>query len=113
MRRSLQIFSNPGAGRVARRAAHRRGTTLIEVLAGLVVLATLLVSVGMARARFLRQWAEADRKLQVIRSTDRLLGTWMSGPAEAVPVASEGALENVPKCVWRTRVLDDPAAAKL
>ncbi len=87
--------------------------TLIEVLAGLVVLGTLLASMTIARGRMLRQWGEADRKLQSIRAVDALVTTWLSGPSRDVPVNSQGALGGVPNCLWRTRAMRDPAADAL
>lgn len=90
-----------------------RGVTLIEIVAGLVILGTLLVSVSIARARFLRQWAEADRKLTAVRAADKLMARWMSGPPQNVPLAGEGPLEGAANFTWRTRIFRDPAASDL
>ena len=88
--------------------SRRRGTTLIEVLLGLVVLSTLLVSVAMARGRFLRQWADADHKLAQCRAADALLARWLAGPPAAVPLAGRGTTDGT---AWQTRVVPSPAAA--
>ena len=72
------------------------------MLLGLVVLSTLLVSVAMARGRFLRQWADADRRAADCRAADALLAGWMAGPPEAVPVAGHGVVNTV---TWQTRVV--------
>jgi hypothetical protein len=90
-----------------------RGATLIEILAGLVILGTLLVSVAIARGRFLRQLAESDRRLAAVRSADKLLATWMSGPPQNVPIGSAGMLEKPDDFSWSTRPARDPAAARL
>lgn len=88
--------------------------TLVEVLAGLVVLGTLLAAVTVARGRLLRQWAEADRRLQATRALDVLLSEWLSGSPQAVPVTSQGPLVGgAANQVWRTRLMRDPAAAEL
>jgi hypothetical protein len=87
--------------------------TLLEVLAGLVVLGTLLVSVAVARGRFIRQWSDADRKLTAIRSADAQIARWLAGPPDAVPVDAEGSLDSPSNCVWRTRQLRSDAAAAL
>jgi hypothetical protein len=87
--------------------------TLIEVLAGLVVLGTLLAAVTVARGRFLRQWSEADRRVQATRAVDALLSAWLSAPAEAVPLDAQGPLDGVPGHVWRTRRMHDAAANAL
>lgn len=91
----------------------RRGTTLIEVLAGLLVLGTLLVSVTVARARFIRQAADAERRLRATRAADALLNNWFTGPAPSVPASASGPLPDAPGCSWRTRSLRDPAAAQV
>ena len=97
-----------------RRCPRRRiGTTLIEVLAGLVVLGTLLVSVTMARARFLHQWSDADRRLVAIHAADAMISGWIAGPPQSIPLRSEGVLEKASDLRWRTSVIRDPQAASL
>jgi type II secretory pathway pseudopilin PulG len=92
---------------------YRRGTTLIEVLAGLVVLGTLLVSIAIARARFVHQSADADRRLRATRAADAMLATWFAGPTPAVPIRATGALDGEPDFAWRTRIIASPPAANL
>lgn len=82
----------------------RRGTTLIEVLAGLVILSTLLVSVAIARGRFLRQWADADHRLAAVHETDKLLETWLSGPPQSVPISAQGMTDGPSPHPWRTQI---------
>jgi len=95
------------------RAKSRRGTTLIEVLAGLVVLGTLLASMAVARGRFMRQWADADRRLQAVHGADALLARWLASPASHVPAPSSGALDGAPGFTWRTTVMRDRGATSL
>jgi prepilin-type N-terminal cleavage/methylation domain-containing protein len=92
-------------------AGRRRGTTLIEVLAGLVILATLLVAVSVARGRFLRQWADADARLRAARAADVLMASWTSGDTIAVPANASGPLDGVRGGRWRTRVIPSASAA--
>jgi type II secretory pathway pseudopilin PulG len=88
--------------------------TLVEVIAGLVVLGTLLAAVTVARGRFLRQWAEADRRVQTTRAVDVLLSEWLGGSPQAVPIRSQGPLVGgAPNQIWRTHVKRDPAATAL
>src|SRR5438552_2996453 len=101
----------PSSTRSRRRA--RRGTTLIEVLAGLVVLGTLLVSVAIARARFVHQAADAERRLRAAQAADALLSSWFTGPAPAVPASGDGPVEDLPGYTWRTRPIRDADAARL
>jgi Tfp pilus assembly protein PilV len=97
----------------SRRSRRHRGTTLIEVLAGLVVLGALLVSIAIARARFAHQQADADRRLRATRAADAMLATWFAGPTPAVPLAAAGALDGAPEFSWQTHVLPNRSAATL
>jgi prepilin-type N-terminal cleavage/methylation domain-containing protein len=82
----------------------RRGVTLIEVLAGLIVLAVLISSIAVARGRLLRQDAEARRKTAAADAVDRMLATWVGGAGQddAMPVPARGDLQGVDGCTWRT-----------
>lgn len=90
-----------------------RGATLIEVLAGLVLLGTILSSALVARGRFMRQWRVADEKLTAVAAADRMLGQWLSEPPGAAPVPGEGAFAQSPELRWRTSWLRDAAAERL
>ena len=93
--------------------ARRRGATLIEVLAGLVVLGVLVTSVTLARARMARQWAEAERRLAAARALDAMVAGWFDGPGEAIPTAGAGELAGAAGCTWRTTLYSDAAAREL
>src|SRR4051794_41700165 len=97
--------------RSARARVSRAGVTLIEVVAGLVILATVLASVTIARGRMLRQWAEADRKLAATRAADAMIAQWVADSDLAAPVASRGAVAGVEDCAWRTQIRRDANAA--
>ncbi|HSV13047.1 MAG TPA: hypothetical protein VLI90_02225 [Tepidisphaeraceae bacterium] len=83
------------------------------MLAGLVVLGTLLVSVAIARARFVHQAADAERRLSATRATSAMLATWFTGPTPAVPLAAEGALDGAANFTWQTHVMPKRPAAEL
>src|SRR3954467_9179303 len=89
----------------------RRGVTLIEVVAGLVILAVLVSSLTLARGRLARQWGAAQRKPDAAGAVARLLAAWIGGAdgPDAIPVAAAGALQGVEGCSWRTSVTPDPA----
>src|SRR5688572_24955873 len=93
--------------------AQRRAMTLIELLAGLVVLGTVLASICIARGRFLRQSAEAQRRIEATRAVDQLLDRWLSGPADRIPVAAQGSFYGSRQQVWRTTPRRDRAAETL
>ena len=91
----------------------RRGTTLVEVIAALVILGTILSALLIARGRFARQESLAQRRLEAIRALDQLVQQWMNGPASAVPIQSSGALSDSANQTWRTHTVPDAAAARL
>src|SRR6267142_1532167 len=65
-----------------------RGATLIEALAGLVVLGTLLVSITIARGRFVRQRAVAEQKIAAATAVDALVSRWMAGNGSAITLSA-------------------------
>jgi type II secretory pathway pseudopilin PulG len=90
--------------------------TLIEVLAGLVVLAVLISSIAVARGRLLRQDAEARQKTAAAEAVDRMLAAWVAagGKDDAIPVPARGDLEGVDGCGWRTSwAPPDPGATRV
>jgi type II secretory pathway pseudopilin PulG len=91
--------------------ARGRGVTLIEALAGLVILGTLLVSITIARGRFIRQRALAEQKIAAAAAVDRLVSKWMAGNAAAIPASSQGSLDGLPNYFWRTHIIPDRAAS--
>jgi len=91
----------------------RRAMTLIEVLAGLVVLGTVLASVTIARGRFMQQAARAHQKIEATHAADELISSWLSGPPDAIPVPSQGSIESSSNLIWRTSWRPDRAAENL
>ena len=87
--------------------------TLVEVIAALVILGTILAALAMARGRFARQWAEADRKLTATKALDSLIVGWTEGIGAAVPINQQGRVPKMQSGLWRTRVLRNTDAAKL
>src|SRR5258706_1601225 len=85
--------------------AKARAATLIEALAGLVVLGTLLVSITIARGRFMRQRAQAEQKIAAAAAVDSLVSKWMAGNGAAIPLADAGPLDGLPNHTWHTRVI--------
>jgi type II secretory pathway pseudopilin PulG len=88
--------------------------TLIEVIAGLVVLAVLVCAVALARGRFMRQWEGAQRRTQAAEAVDRMLASWMGGDGDdSIPVPARGSLAGVEGCAWRTEWVPESGAARL
>lgn len=54
----------------------RRGLTLIEVLASLVLLGVLFTGLLLGKARMTRQWSHAQDRQAAVRVADELLTQW-------------------------------------
>ena len=90
----------------------RRGLTLIEVVAALALMATLLVAVLTIKAGLTRRRAVADRQLRAVAAADALLTAWWADPA-TFPVGRSGPVPAEPSLAWSTRPLPNAAAARL
>jgi hypothetical protein len=73
--------------------------TLMEVMAGLVILATVLAFVVTARARYLHQAADADARQVAVKAADALLSNWWQDPA-SVPQNGSGKIDE--QLRWET-----------
>ena len=69
------------------------------------MLGTLLLSITIARGRFVRQRALAEQKLAATAAVDAMLSKWMAGSSAAIPI-STGPLDGLPHHTWRTRVIE-------
>jgi hypothetical protein len=72
-----------------------------------VILGTLLVSITIARGRFVRQRALAEQKLAAASAADALVSKWMAGNSAAIPLSAAGSLNGLPNHTWQTRVLEN------
>lgn len=105
----------------------RRGLSLIEVVAALTLVGTLLVGIVMARARHTHQAALAERKLLAVQAVDELLLRWytpsssggnqpeadkrvlsINAPQSRIPLDSTGSFDSAPALSWRTELVSDP-----
>lgn len=81
-------------------SSHPRGLTLPEVLAGLTLLATLLVATILSYGAHIRQVRTAQQRLQAIELLDSMLVRWHE--AGEVPRGDEGVVEKVSGWRWRS-----------
>lgn len=65
--------------------------TLVEVIASLALLATLLGGTVVAKGRLTRQWADARDRAEAVRLLDAQLQLWHTPPEGAVAAASSDA----------------------
>lgn len=90
---------------VSCRQCARRGLTLVEVITGLVLLATLLASILVAFGSQASQIRTARDRLTAIEMTDRLLAGWSS--QNAMPaIGTEQSLAGTNNWRWRIVACD-------
>lgn len=83
----------------------RPAITLVETLAGTVLLGTLLVAVVVAGARLTAQIAYGQSRIQACAIADSLLSGWWADKAK-FPRQSQGAVAGSPGWKWRTERLN-------
>lgn len=88
------------------------GLTLVEVVAGLALLSTLLVAVLTTKARVTRQWSGAHRRLEAVAAADRLLADWWQDRL-MLPRRSAGRVPGDAGLGWRTTPVRNDAADAL
>ena len=86
--------------------------TLIEVVAGLALLGTLLVGIVLAKVRYTHQWNAADRRVQCAKAADELLTAWWARPG-SFPRSAAGDVPGEPDLSWRTAPVGNPAVESL
>ena len=89
----------------------RAGLTLIEVVAAVAILGTILVGVVLAKSRHTHQLALAERKMAAVRAADELIAGWWTG--SGVPIGGSGMVEGYEALFWQTRVVPNEAVGKL
>ncbi len=87
----------------------KAGLTLVEVLAALALLSTLLVGTLMAHSRHAEQIRRSRRTLDALRRVDELLYRWMATDG-LIPRTATGSLpgegeSGEDEWIWRTRLL--------
>ncbi|MHC4716352.1 MAG: hypothetical protein ACYS5V_05230 [Planctomycetota bacterium] len=101
-----------------RRRSHRRwrcwraGLTLIETVAGIGLLGTVLVAALLVEIRCKRQSAAAARRLESVRAAEALLAGWWAQP-DGLPRDGSGRIEATRQLLWRTRTVPHEAAEAL
>lgn len=88
------------------------GLTLVEALAGTVILGTLLGGIVIADARLIQQAGRAARRVEACRIADGLLERWWA-KREEFPRNSAGEVQGHEGWRWRTRTVNNKAADAL
>lgn len=88
------------------------GLTLIEVVAGIALLGTVLVAVLLTEAKCKGQSRGAKVRLAACRAAEKLLEEWWATP-EDFPREGQGELSEETGFLWRTYVCRNEAAEEL
>lgn len=89
------------------RRSHSRGLTLIEVVAAIAILGTLLVGIVLAKSRHTRQLERARAQADAVQATDALIAGWWTD-VHGVPIDERGEVPGRSSLRWRTRLIDNP-----
>jgi prepilin-type N-terminal cleavage/methylation domain-containing protein len=90
----------------------RPGLTLVEVLAALVLLGTILTGLVMAKSHHTRQLTRTAERQTGIRLADELITRWWTSP-QGIPVDQRGAIDGDSSWVWDTRLVPNDALQTL
>jgi type II secretory pathway pseudopilin PulG len=85
----------------------RPAFTLVEVVASLMLVGTLLVGILTAHRRHTQQVTSAKERLAAIAAADKLLDSWRAAGAWG-PTTSSGTFKNNNDLVWRWIVTTPP-----
>ncbi len=88
------------------RSRQRGGFTLVEVVVGLTLLATIIVSSLLAFSKHQNQIRLARSKITAVQIADDLLNR-MSASRTGIPPAASGPIPEHPTWSWRTSVTDE------
>lgn len=94
------------------RTLRQDGLTLIEVVAAIAILGTILVGMVLAKSRHTHQLALAERRSEAATAADELLSRWWAN-GRNVPAEAEGEMPTDAKLKWTTRVMDNSAIDEL
>ncbi len=86
--------------------------TLIEVVAGLAILATVLSSIIAIKVRTVHASRLAGQRRAAVSAADALLSTWWQDRS-AFPRAASGPVPGHADLVWQTQTLPNPTARTL
>lgn len=97
-----------------KRRTHSKQTamTLLEVIAGLALLASVLGAILVIKARVVRQSRAGAQREEAIAAADGLLRRWFIEPAK-FPRMDRGTLPGQPGLSWRTYPVRNPPAEAL
>lgn len=97
---------------IHKRSHYPRGLTLIEVVAAIAILGTVLVGITLSQSRHTRQLAAAKQQSAAAHAADELIADWWTTDA-GVPLEASGVFEtDGRRYAWETRLRDNPQLAR-
>lgn len=108
----MQTHTRQRLARHPRRANFSPAFTLVEVIAGIALLGTLLAGLMLGFSAHVRQYRAAALRIQSIEKLDRQLELWYAAGG-TLPVDSEGPLSSEPPLTWRTSTVHSAPAGRL
>ena len=91
---------------------HQYAFTLLEVVVGLTLMASVLVGSLLSFSAHHQQRRMADAKIAAVAVADQLLNE-LSGTREGVPAIGRGTIAGRPNWFWRTNVIGFTAPASV
>lgn len=91
---------------------HKHAFTLLEVVVGLTLMASVLVGSLLSFSAHHQQRRIADAKIAAVTVADQLLDE-LSGTREGVPAVGRGMIAGRPNWFWRTNVIGMAAPAEI
>ena len=92
--------------------SRQAGLTLIEVIAAIAILGTILVGMVLSKSSHTHQLALAQRQIIAVRVVDELIADWWTS-SQGVPVGEYGLFGKDESLVWETRVVQNEVIEKL
>jgi len=89
-----------------------RAFTLVEVVASLMLLGTLLVAILVAHRRHVEQIRHAEARIAAVEAADGLLAKW-SAEGTWGATKNDGEFEDRPGLAWRWTVIPTPGLTRL
>ena len=109
---SLRVVANASFQENDSFAHRRRAFTLLEVIVGLTLMATMLVGSLLAFAAHQKQRRLADAKLLAVAVADDILNR-MHTAANGIPQNDRGMIVGKPNWFWQTSVVGSISAAEV
>lgn len=91
---------------------HQYAFTLLEVVVGLTLMASVLVGSLLSFSAHHQQQRIADAKIAAVAVADQLLDEF-SGTREGIPAVGRGMIAGRPNWFWRTNVIGTAAPAQI